>query len=911
MLGLDVRKKLLLLLLLATLFTTHVGAQDAFVTLDNGNLSTVDTTTNTVLSSLPAGKGAKAVAVSPDGLKVYVACSLLNGVQVVDALTRQVLAFVPTGPRPWSIALTPDGSKLYVADGWPDIAYYHFEVVNTANLSVQRFEILGELGPVCISPDGKWMVASFLGNFLSLLVFSTATNQLVHQFDYDGGALAFSAPMHKLYCANWQSGDVSVYDTDHWTLKNTIRLGTWINDICASSDGSMVYVAAPNAITSIRTPDDVVTQWTYCPSIRSVAFCDNGGKLLVATGFGLASIDPITQVETDINVPSANVTGNFVQRAPARLYIPNSADNTVSIIDTDSGALTGIMGVGSQPVCVAVTPDKLQVWCVNQGSDNVTVLTTTSRNPMTAVYLAPGSRPAGMAFSPDGKRAIICNSGTNTASIIDATGYRVLGTRNVGIAPQHAAFNGDGSRAYVVNTGSDTISVIDIKNLRVMTTIALARGSAPKGIAISPDSSRLYVAQQNTNQVAVINTAFNAVVSTLNTGQGPSGVLLSPNGTMLYVANEQAMSVTSINLLNGTATSIHVGMNPRGLALNPNHATLFVSNSAWNTVSAIATFGNVYLGTLTLGQGPGDMAMGLVPKPSVAYVANDVDNSITILNTALNSTFSEAYVGSAPNSIALSKDGRFGLSTSGGSGNVCLTDLLAYQASPIPVESGAMPTGAAITNDNKQAVVVESALNKIIWIDLASHSVVASTTVGLGPRRIVLTPDGSTAYVSNRDSDSVSVVDVASHSVLATVSLPTGSHPTCIAMRPSGGEVYVSCPGSGYVCAIRVSDNRFTGRIKVGSGPSGLSFACDGLRAFVANTLSNSISVIDTFTRGVVNVPAGPAPVAVQASWDNNRIYIADHGNSTVQVLDGISFTPITTLPWAGGPADIQIRPGT
>jgi YVTN family beta-propeller protein len=76
--------------------------------------------TNMVIATIPVGAAgpgyAAAVALSPDGSKVYVANNIDNTVSVIATATNPVIATIPVGTDPDGMAVTPDGSKVYVAN---------------------------------------------------------------------------------------------------------------------------------------------------------------------------------------------------------------------------------------------------------------------------------------------------------------------------------------------------------------------------------------------------------------------------------------------------------------------------------------------------------------------------------------------------------------------------------------------------------------------------------------------------------------------------------------------------------------------------------------------------------------------------------------------------------------------------
>jgi YVTN family beta-propeller protein len=99
---------------------------DLLVVVDTATLATVaevplNVFTSGPLPHQPVGLYPNALAVSPDGRRVYVADAGINAVQVVDvdptARTFSPAGFIPTGWYPSALALSADGTRLYVANG--------------------------------------------------------------------------------------------------------------------------------------------------------------------------------------------------------------------------------------------------------------------------------------------------------------------------------------------------------------------------------------------------------------------------------------------------------------------------------------------------------------------------------------------------------------------------------------------------------------------------------------------------------------------------------------------------------------------------------------------------------------------------------------------------------------------------
>src|SRR5713226_1135971 len=106
----------LLLSLGAGLGTATAQAQtSAYVTNASGTVSVIDTTTNTVVATIPVGLFPSGVAITPDGTRAYVT-NIFNSISVIDTATNIVVVTIPSGQFPTGVAITPDGTRAYVVN---------------------------------------------------------------------------------------------------------------------------------------------------------------------------------------------------------------------------------------------------------------------------------------------------------------------------------------------------------------------------------------------------------------------------------------------------------------------------------------------------------------------------------------------------------------------------------------------------------------------------------------------------------------------------------------------------------------------------------------------------------------------------------------------------------------------------
>ena len=141
-------------------------------------VSVINTASNTVVATIPAGSQPVGAGVSPDGARVYVTNTNANTVSVINSATNTVITTIPVGTAPTGVAVTPDGTRAYVTNAFSD----NVSVINTAtNTVVATIPIAGFIPTpqlVAVSPNGTraYVTNAFTNN---VSVIDTATNTVV------------------------------------------------------------------------------------------------------------------------------------------------------------------------------------------------------------------------------------------------------------------------------------------------------------------------------------------------------------------------------------------------------------------------------------------------------------------------------------------------------------------------------------------------------------------------------------------------------------------------------------------------------------------------------------------------------------------------------------------------------------
>ena len=155
-------------------------------------------------------------------------------------------------------------------------------------------------------------------------------------------------------------------------------------------------------------------------------------------------------------------------------------------------------------------------------------------------------RPDGILFDPYNERVWVLSHMPPYATVIDAEKGTVVGTLDLGGAPEQAVSDGKGT-IYVNISDKANIAVVDAKNMTVTAHYDVSsKGSHGSGLAFDAKNHVLFAYYRQPSPTVVIVNADNGnIITTLPTGMGVDTVAFNP-ATMEAISAEYAGSMTFI-----------------------------------------------------------------------------------------------------------------------------------------------------------------------------------------------------------------------------------------------------------------------------------------------------------------------------------------------------------------------------
>jgi YVTN family beta-propeller protein len=181
----------------------------------------------------------------------------------------------------------------------------------------------------------------------------------------------------------------------------------------------------------------------------------------------------------------------------------------------------------------------------------------------------------------------------------------------------------------------------------------------------------------------------------------------------------------------------------------------------------------------------------------------------------------------------------------------------------------------------------------------------------------VILPDSSKAFIACSAGHQVMAVSLAAASgswpakqnpALMTdhmlALLDVGKTPVHLALKPDGGEIFVSNYGSDSISEIATGTNEVGGTYTIGSGPVRGLVSGDNSTLWVANFGADSIALysIDDGRVLPIGIHTGSAPAALAFSEDEHLLLAADAHSGDVALIrtEGTAGPSLFTLLPAG-----------
>ncbi|HEY3839676.1 MAG TPA: hypothetical protein VGL72_24060 [Bryobacteraceae bacterium] len=346
------------------------------------------------------------------------------------------------------------------------------------------------------------------------------------------------------------------------------------------------------------------------------------------------------------------------------------------------------------PDDLVLSSDGKRLYVVCSGSDEVLALDTATRGISGRVPV--GRVPRGIALAPDGERLYVTNSWSDSVSEIDATSHQVLRTFPAGFEPTGIAIDSTHNVLYVANRLSDDVSMIDLISGKDIQRFVAGRGASY--LAVSADGAQIYASHiypqigkfraPPKSELTRLDAIRHVVADRLplDNAAGIFHIALSRDGriglaaalrpkNLVPLAHVEHASVFGNALVvfgDGIAGAVQMPLDqidsffslPFGVAIAPDQSRAYVSASGSNEVlildfpklvaaarspralrlaNDLSASASYVLARIAVGRNPRNIQLS--PDGKLLYVANRLDDTVAVIDTARGAVTAEIPLG--------------------------------------------------------------------------------------------------------------------------------------------------------------------------------------------------------------------------------------------------------------------------
>jgi len=390
-----------------------------YVVNDNdGTVSIIQTSDNTVIKTVKVGDLPSSIAAEPNGNYVYVTNRESDTVSVIRVSNNTVVKTITVGDRPTGICADPGGDYVYVSNRYDKTVSVIRVSDNTVDLTI---DLAGrEPHGIVAEASGNYVyVANPLYNKVSVIdrsINSVITTINVGELPAN---IALSPNNTHIYVTNYVGSSVTVIRLSDNTIIDTIDVGTNPECLTVASTGKFVFVSnkSDDTVSIIKMSDNTVIGTINVGDAPIGLTSDPEGGMLYVANYNdsTVSIIPIINIPTYNDPPQVMLTSGITKTTPDNTptftYIGSDNDGSiigyyVSINDATPGNWTTTTSYTASTLA-----DGEYTFYVQAEDDEGSLSSVASRNfkvdtsgdgvicfLKVASYNAPGTYPTGLAW---------------------------------------------------------------------------------------------------------------------------------------------------------------------------------------------------------------------------------------------------------------------------------------------------------------------------------------------------------------------------------------------------------------------------------------------------------------------------------------------------------------------------------
>ena len=255
------------------------------------------------------------------------------------------------------------------------------------------------------------------------------------------------------------------------------------------------------------------------------------------------------------------------------------------------------------PLCLGAqaAAAKGLAFVLNSADATISVIDTDTQKELRRLPVL--REPHHMALSPDGRSLLIGDTSGNSVFFLDPeTGE--MQKRMTIADPYQLSFSPNGKWLTVTGLARDQIDIYDAATMQLVHRIPIA--SMPSHLNYSPDSKTVFVSLQQTNRLVAIAPETGAIVWNTVVGNTPAGVLWHDGHVLVCLYGEADLAV--VDPADGKVLRrVQTGRGAHNMFIPHDRSVMYVTNRVAGTISVLNPQTLDKIRDLRVPGGPDDM----------------------------------------------------------------------------------------------------------------------------------------------------------------------------------------------------------------------------------------------------------------------------------------------------------------
>jgi len=304
------------------------------------------------------------------------------------------------------------------------------------------------------------------------------------------------------------------------------------------------------------------------------------------------------------------VSGGTLQtiegRGSSPVFVLNSRDATVSLIDPRSMLVAGELPVGKEPHHLYPTPDGSQLIVGSAMSNELHVF-----DPLSARLLQRVRRiddPYQIGYAPNRRWFAVAALRLDRVDLYGHSGlagepFQLLRRIALPRAPSHLWFTADSKTLLVTLQDSGELAAIDTERMETQWKIAV--GALAAGVIVTADDRLALVGVMGEDHVAVVDWRQRQLVQRLTTGKGAHNFRGAGDRRHIYVSNRVENTVACVDTATWKVTgSIGIPGGPDCMEISSDLRTMWVTSRFARAVHVVDLPSAKILHRIPVGRSP-------------------------------------------------------------------------------------------------------------------------------------------------------------------------------------------------------------------------------------------------------------------------------------------------------------------